>query len=449
MLWRKKNEDFEWRQYVRTTILVRRQRRRERLEEVKSAALFGVKQAGRRSAVAAASGANSAAAIAKRALTVLWRAVSRLGMWSAAALRTGARAAVRAMRQALSHSGTILAPVASRAGASVRRLWAPVVRGLANPAVQLPLALVAGSAALATGARLYGHDLDDQALISGSVAAATLILVIIPLVSSLGLPRVAREAFAGLGAMRFWPAGIAGRSPLTAILLIGALVGAGLWIAGRSAAIPVSVTSALLASTSTVEGRATALTGDRLRLSGTIVELTGIEAPEPDQRCARPSVQQWRCGAAAREELARIVRGRRVVCAISRGKVAGDATGICSVNGADIAAELVSGGHVFAESGLLARYGSEEASARSAKAGLWAGEADRPSDYRAKRWAEAKLASPEGCPIKGRITSGNRVYVLPWSRSYERIRVRSSRGERWFCSEADARAAGFRPTEPS
>ena len=356
------------------------------------------------------------------------------------------------MRRALLRMGTILAPIASRAGAFLNRLWAPVARGLANPAVQLPLALIGGSAALATGARLYGHDLDDQAMISGSVAAAALLLILAPLAGSLArlrAPRFVREAMSRLAAANLWPAGLAGRAPIAAFLAICALMGAGLWIAAGSAAIPVSVTSALLARTSTVEGRATALSGDRLRLSGTIVVLAGIEAPEPDQRCARPSVQQWRCGAAAREALARIVRGRRVVCNVTPGKGGAEATGTCTVNGADIAAELVSGGHVFAKSGLLARYGSEEASARSAKAGLWAGEADRPSDYRAKRWAEAKLASPEGCPIKGRITSGNRVYVLPWSQSYDSIRVRSSRGERWFCSEADAQAAGFRPTEPS
>jgi endonuclease YncB( thermonuclease family) len=328
-----------------------------------------------------------------------------------------------------------------------------VARGLDNPAVHLPLALIGGSAALATGARLYGHDLDDQTLISGSVAAAALILIVVPLLSSLGRPRIPsflRQAAARLGATKLWPSGRSVRwAPIAAVLLIGAIAGFATWIAGFSAAVPGAVRSALLQSGSTLEGRATALSGDRLRLSGTIVALAGIEAPEREQRCARPSVQQWRCGAAAREALARIVRGRRVVCDVTPGEGGREATGTCTINGTDIAAELVSGGHVFAKSGLLARYGSEEASARSAKAGLWAGEADRPSDYRAKRWAEAKLASPEGCPIKGRITSGNRVYVLPWSQSYDRIRVRSSRGERWFCSEADAQAAGFRPTEPS
>ena len=56
---------------------------------------------------------------------------------------------------------------------------------------------------------------------------------------------------------------------------------------------------------------------------------------------------------------------------------------------------------------------------------------------------DAKRDAPQGCPIKGRITSGNRVYVLPGSASYERVKVRETRGERWFCSEDEAQAAGW------
>jgi hypothetical protein len=45
--WRKKQDGFEWREYVRTTILVRRNERRQKVEDAKQAAIFGVKQAGR------------------------------------------------------------------------------------------------------------------------------------------------------------------------------------------------------------------------------------------------------------------------------------------------------------------------------------------------------------------------------------------------------------------
>jgi len=80
------------------------------------------------------------------------------------------------------------------------------------------------------------------------------------------------------------------------------------------------------------------------------------------------------------------------------------------------------------------------------KAGLWVGgEAERPSDFRAKVWEEAKRRAPEGCPIKGLVTGRERVYVLPWAPDYERGRIQKARGERWFCSEQEALAAGWKP----
>jgi micrococcal nuclease len=52
--------------------------------------------------------------------------------------------------------------------------------------------------------------------------------------------------------------------------------------------------------------------------------------------------------------------------------------------------------------------------------------------------------SPE-CRIKGNISrSGARIYHVPGGQSYPRTQIDESRGERWFCSEEEARAAGWR-----
>jgi hypothetical protein len=111
----------------------------------------------------------------------------------------------------------------------------------------------------------------------------------------------------------------------------------------------------------------------------------------------------------------------------------------------DVAAELVRHGHVFAEGTIFPPYGSEEREARAAKAGLWSGDdVERPADYRSKVWEEAKQHAPDGCPIKGQVAGAARFYVLPWAPDYERARVQKARGERWFCSEQEAVAAGFK-----
>jgi hypothetical protein len=64
-------------------------------------------------------------------------------------------------------------------------------------------------------------------------------------------------------------------------------------------------------------------------------------------------------------------------------------------------------------------------------------------------WEAAKKAAPSGCPIKGHVARGERIYVVPWAPSYARTRVRESRGGRWFCNENEAVAAGWKPTDRS
>lgn len=51
-----------------------------------------------------------------------------------------------------------------------------------------------------------------------------------------------------------------------------------------------------------------------------------------------------------------------------------------------------------------------------------------------------------GCDIKGNvsISSGERIYHVPGQQYYLDTKVDARFGERWFCSEADARAAGWR-----
>jgi hypothetical protein len=50
-----------------------------------------------------------------------------------------------------------------------------------------------------------------------------------------------------------------------------------------------------------------------------------------------------------------------------------------------------------------------------------------------------------GCVIKGNISSsGERIYHLPGQRYYDKTVISWSKGERWFCTEQEAVAAGWR-----
>ncbi|PBC23666.1 hypothetical protein CK226_10020 [Mesorhizobium sp. WSM4311] len=50
------------------------------------------------------------------------------------------------------------------------------------------------------------------------------------------------------------------------------------------------------------------------------------------------------------------------------------------------------------------------------------------------------------CNIKGNISynTGEKIYHVPGQEYYSETRISMLKGERWFCSEAEAIAAGWR-----
>ncbi|MDD5527936.1 MAG: thermonuclease family protein [Patescibacteria group bacterium] len=82
--------------------------------------------------------------------------------------------------------------------------------------------------------------------------------------------------------------------------------------------------------------------------------------------------------------------------------------------------------------------------------GLWAQGACRKGNQSAGRGAgnnpaaEVKAAD-SGCLIKGNIGStGDKIYHLPGCPYYNQTVIDESKGEKWFCTEAEALAAGWR-----
>ena len=54
--------------------------------------------------------------------------------------------------------------------------------------------------------------------------------------------------------------------------------------------------------------------------------------------------------------------------------------------------------------------------------------------------------APEECLIKGNVSygTGERIYHVPGQAYYDATVINEDHGERWFCTEAEARAAGWR-----
>lgn len=496
--WRKPADNFEWREYVRTTILVRRNERRQKVEDAKQAAFEGAKHAGKKGVDAGAAGIDAVGRAGKAAAGAIGRggaaagsaagrggaaAASAFGRGVAAAGR-GVAAAGRASRDGLMAGGAaagrlsasgwnrLSAAAGPRAGktrdAIIDRLE-PAILALLRPSIALPLTVIAVVASAGTLYRWATLGFDTDVAIAGTIAVIAVVLSLLPRLAVGDVPK----PFALIGRMLRSGAQAAGQLPgvnrlspgaaAGALLALLALVAGGWWMLGSGDVGPerqetaqdrssdadgdTGIPSVAVTRLQDLKGRGAALTGDLIKISGTTVKLSGIEAPERDQRCNGPNNSSWRCGQASRDALSRAIRVQPLICKQGATDEGGYRLATCTAGGKDVAEQMVRGGHVFASTGFFATYGSAESDARSQRAGLWQDEhVQRPSEYRARRWEEAKQTAPEGCPIKGSISRGSRTYVLPWSSTYEKVRVRESRGERWFCSEQEARAAGWRPT---
>ena len=67
---------------------------------------------------------------------------------------------------------------------------------------------------------------------------------------------------------------------------------------------------------------------------------------------------------------------------------------------------------------------------------------------------EANNVTPESssnttdCLIKGNINSkGEKIYHVPGQQYYNDTKIEENKGERWFCTEAEAIAAGWRKSK--
>jgi micrococcal nuclease len=94
------------------------------------------------------------------------------------------------------------------------------------------------------------------------------------------------------------------------------------------------------------------------------------------------------------------------------------------------------------------RFLAAQQEAVAASAGLWAGcEAGTgPPVSGTAACPQGCVSPPEGCVIKGNISqsSGERIYHVPGGGSYEETRISPDFGERWFCTDQEAVANGWR-----
>jgi endonuclease YncB( thermonuclease family) len=189
--------------------------------------------------------------------------------------------------------------------------------------------------------------------------------------------------------------------------------------------------------------------GDTIDIEGTRVRLEGIDAPETGQTCKNGRGQVWDCGHAATKMLRDLIGPFEVQCRHAGIDKYGRMLGTCFAGQMDINAEMVRRGYAWAYVKYSTAYVQQEAMAQAAGLGIWQGEAMPAWDYRTQKWAAVEQQVPQGCAIKGNVTPNGLIYHMPWSPWYDKVRMGNGPvpdgGKRWFCNEAEAQAAGWRP----
>jgi endonuclease YncB( thermonuclease family) len=120
--------------------------------------------------------------------------------------------------------------------------------------------------------------------------------------------------------------------------------------------------------------------GDSVVIGRQRVRLHGIDAPELAQMCKRDG-QSWNCGDAAKLHLSRLIGNHTVECSGVKRDQFDRVLASCRSGERDLNRTMVQDGMAVAFGGI---YAQDEAAARKERVGLWAGEFERPQDWRRK-----------------------------------------------------------------
>lgn len=203
-----------------------------------------------------------------------------------------------------------------------------------------------------------------------------------------------------------------------------------------------------------VLGRASVTDGDTLEIAGERVCLFDVDAPESRQICEREGAS-YRCGQRVALALADRLGAGNVRCEERDTDRYGRTIAVCYLGGDDVNAWLAREGWAGAYRQYSRDYVDEEAEeGRAARpVGGHVPDAGRPAagaatrrvgglgpDDLGRRRPAVRRVLDQGQHLQGR------VYHAPGTRAYDGVEMNAARGERWFCSEAEARVAGWRPS---
>ena len=195
-----------------------------------------------------------------------------------------------------------------------------------------------------------------------------------------------------------------------------------------------------------IVGNPRIIDGDTIEISGKRIRLHGIDAPEVAQECVVAN-KWWPCGRDASLALSSLIGNNLVACQERDKDRYGRIIAVCKIagpQGFDVNASMVSKGWALAYRRFSTDYINDELEAQSSRKGIWKGAFTRPWSWRKGARLLFNDKQRRACLIKGNIgRQGTRIYHLPRGHYYARTKIDPGKGERWFCTEAEAQTAGW------
>ena len=193
-----------------------------------------------------------------------------------------------------------------------------------------------------------------------------------------------------------------------------------------------------------LRGPVIVIDADTIDVAGTRVRLHAIDAPEPAQTCQTEMGTAFDCGVWVTAQVRARFEGRMARCRARDTDRYGRMVATCDVDGVDMGREIVAQGWAFAYRRYGIDYDLDEKAAYVADRGLHGMRVQSPAWFRKTR-AKGRVPPDPACRIKGNVSRNGRIFHVPGQEYYEQTGIIEARGERWFCSAAEAQAAGWRP----
>ena len=196
------------------------------------------------------------------------------------------------------------------------------------------------------------------------------------------------------------------------------------------------------APAATIEGQATIVDGDTVKVNGIPVRLKGVDAPEMADRYGPEATRGMQA-----------VVGSWLRCELTGEKTHNREVGYCvNGKGEDIGEAIIKQGFALAcprYSDRYVKFEQRDTIARLPRATYCLQGTGKLAVARpAAPLPPGPPRSPGQCVIKGNINrEGVRFYHMPAQMAYRLTQIDPRKGERWFCNEADAIAAGWRKAQ--